>query len=76
MSVHLGPKLRLGPHFPEALLRGIMASMTRSRYRIFETEYPYFLTNTIVGWLPVFTRPEAVDVLYDSCGDTVSASAA
>ena len=62
----LGPKLRLGPHFPEALLRGIMASMTRSRYRIFETEYPYFLTNTIVGWLPVFTRPEAVDIPYDS----------
>ncbi|HEV8070151.1 MAG TPA: transposase [Planctomycetaceae bacterium] len=65
-TFHLGPKLRLGPHFPEALLRGIMASMTRSRYRIFETEYPYFLTNTIVGWLPLFTRPEAVDILHDS----------
>jgi hypothetical protein len=37
------------PHFPEALLRGIIASMTRSRYRTFETECPYFLTNTIVG---------------------------
>jgi putative transposase len=43
-----------------------MASMTRSRYRFFETEYPYFLTNTIVGWLPVFTRPEAVNIIYDS----------
>ena len=43
-----------------------MVSMTRSRYCIFETEYPYFLTNTIVGWLPVFTRPEAVDIPYDS----------
>ncbi len=30
--------------------------MTRSRYRFFETEYLYFLTNTIVGWLPVFDR--------------------
>ena len=40
--------------------------MTRSRYRIFETEYPYFMTCTIVGWLPVFTRPEAVDIVYDS----------
>jgi putative transposase len=40
--------------------------MTRSRYRIFETEYPYFLTCTIVGWLPVFTRPEAVQILFDS----------
>src|SRR4051812_13285583 len=40
--------------------------MTRTRYRIFETEYPYFLTCTIVGWLPVFTRPEAVKILFDS----------
>jgi putative transposase len=39
--------------------------MTRSRYRIFETEYPYILTCTIVGWLPVFTRPEAVQILFD-----------
>ena len=40
--------------------------MTRSRYRIFETEYPYFMTWTIIGWLPVFTRPEAVEIIYDS----------
>jgi putative transposase len=40
--------------------------MTRTRYRIFETEYPYLLTCTIVGWLPVFTRPEAVRIVYDS----------
>ena len=40
--------------------------MSRSRYRIFETEYPYFMTCTIVGWLPVFTRPEAVNIIYDS----------
>jgi REP-associated tyrosine transposase len=40
--------------------------MTRSRYRVFETEYPYFLTWTIVGWLPVFTRPEAVEIVLDS----------
>src|SRR5207248_7272828 len=39
--------------------------MTRTRYRIFETEYPYFLTCTIVGWLPVFTRPEAVQIVFD-----------
>ena len=25
------------------------APMTRTRYRIFETEYPYFMTCTIVG---------------------------
>ena len=40
--------------------------MSRTRYRIFETEYPYFVTCTTVGWLPVFTRAEAVDIVYDS----------
>jgi putative transposase len=40
--------------------------MTRSRYRIFETDHAYFLTCTIVGWLPVFTRPEAVQIVFDS----------
>jgi REP element-mobilizing transposase RayT len=40
--------------------------MTRTRYRIYESEYPYFLTCTIVGWLPVFTRPEAVQLVFDS----------
>jgi len=40
--------------------------MSRSRYRIFEEEYPYFLTCTVVGWLPVFNRPEMVDIIFDS----------
>ena len=40
--------------------------MTRSRYKIFESEYPYFLTCTVVGWLPVFTRPETVQIIFDS----------
>jgi putative transposase len=40
--------------------------MTRSRYRIFEHEYPYFMTWTIVGWLPVFTRQETVEIILDS----------
>jgi REP element-mobilizing transposase RayT len=40
--------------------------MTRSRYRIVENDYPYFLTCTVVGWLPVFTRPEAVQFVLDS----------
>ena len=40
--------------------------MPRSRYRIFETDYPYFMTCTIVGWAPVFTRPETFDLIYDS----------
>lgn len=40
--------------------------MTRSRYRIFETEYPYFLTDTIVAWLPVFSHPRLVDIVFES----------
>jgi REP element-mobilizing transposase RayT len=40
--------------------------MTRSRYRFGENEYAYFLTCTIVGWLPIFTRPETVQIVYDS----------
>src|SRR4051794_30170118 len=40
--------------------------MTRSRYRIFEYEYPYFMTWTIVGWIAVFTRRDAVDIVLDS----------
>ena len=40
--------------------------MTRTRYRIYETEYPYFKTCTIVGWIPVFTRPEMFQIIYDS----------
>jgi REP element-mobilizing transposase RayT len=40
--------------------------MTRSRYRIFEDEYPYFITDTIVAWLPIFSRPEFVQIIFDS----------
>ena len=40
--------------------------MSRSRYKFHEAEYPYFFTCTIVGWLPVFTRPECVRVIFDS----------
>src|SRR5439155_4711724 len=41
-------------------------TMTRSRYRIFEDEYPYFMTWTIVGWVALFTRREAVNIVLDS----------
>jgi REP element-mobilizing transposase RayT len=40
--------------------------MTRSRYRCLGNDAPYFLTMTINNWLPVFTRPEAVDVVLSS----------
>jgi len=40
--------------------------MSRTRYRIFENEYPYFLTNTIVAWLPIFSHPPLVEIVLDS----------
>jgi putative transposase len=40
--------------------------MTRTRYRIYNDDSPHFMTCTIVGWLAVFTRPEAVEIIYDS----------
>jgi REP element-mobilizing transposase RayT len=40
--------------------------MTRSRYRIYDNACPHFMTCTIVGWLPVFTRPEMVEIVFGS----------
>jgi REP element-mobilizing transposase RayT len=40
--------------------------MTRTRYRFSGDRQPHFLTSTIVGWLPIFTRREAVQILLDS----------
>ena len=40
--------------------------MTRTRYRFGDNRQPHFLTCTIVAWLPVFTRTEAVQIVLDS----------
>jgi hypothetical protein len=40
--------------------------MARSRYRFGESRQPHFLTSTVVAWLPIFTRPEAVQIVLDS----------
>jgi len=40
--------------------------MGRTRYKIYEPEKPYFITFTILNWLPVFTRKESVEVLINS----------
>jgi REP element-mobilizing transposase RayT len=40
-------------------------NMARSRYVITEPDKPHFLTCTVLEWLPVFSRPEAVDILLD-----------
>ena len=43
--------------------------MTRSRYRFGDfgdAGSPHFMTCTICGWMPVFTRPETVQIVLDS----------
>jgi REP element-mobilizing transposase RayT len=40
--------------------------MPRSRYRFLGDDAPYFMTMTVNHWLPVFTRPETVDIVLDS----------
>jgi putative transposase len=38
----------------------------RTRYRIHEAHATYFVTSTIVKWLPVFTTKACCDILVDS----------
>ncbi|MFP7753879.1 REP-associated tyrosine transposase [Thermodesulfobacteriota bacterium B35] len=40
--------------------------MSRSRYTFGEPDQPHFLTCTVVEWLPVFTRPEAAEIIFDT----------
>lgn len=40
--------------------------MVRTRYRFDAKDAPHFLTDTVVEWLPVFTRREAAQILFDS----------
>jgi REP element-mobilizing transposase RayT len=40
--------------------------MGRSRYKIYNTEVPHFLTMTIVDWLPIFANREIADIILDS----------
>jgi putative transposase len=38
----------------------------RSRYRIIQNEEPYFLTCTIVNWIPLFANAAIVQIVLDS----------
>jgi len=40
--------------------------MGRSRYVISNPQSPHFLTNTILNWIPIFTRPATVNIVLDS----------
>jgi len=38
----------------------------RTRYTIKEPNFPYFITCTVVQWIPIFTRKPYFDILLDS----------
>ena len=40
--------------------------MARSRYKIFENQQPYFLTCTVVNWLPIFSSRAVAQMILDS----------
>ena len=40
--------------------------MARTRYRFGDENYPHFMTQTIVAWLPVFSQPDMVNIVLDS----------
>ncbi|MDZ7925083.1 MAG: transposase [Marinagarivorans sp.] len=40
--------------------------MGRSRYTITDPQQPHFITLTVLHWIPVFTRPDTVNIVLDS----------
>ncbi|MDO9266954.1 MAG: transposase [Sulfurimonas sp.] len=40
--------------------------MGRSRYEIYEPTHPHFVTCTILHWIPIFTRVETTNIVFDS----------
>ena len=40
--------------------------MGRSRYRVLEQDAPHFVTLTVLNWIPLFTRPATVEILFEA----------
>lgn len=40
--------------------------MARSRYKITNATQPHFLTCTVLHWIPIFTRPATVNIVFES----------
>ncbi len=40
--------------------------MGRSRYKIYEPTQPHFMTCTILHWIPIFTRTQTTDIIFNS----------
>jgi REP element-mobilizing transposase RayT len=39
--------------------------MSRSRYKIYESEYPYFITSSFVKGYPLFAHPDVARIILD-----------
>jgi putative transposase len=65
-SFVLVPRLRLGTHCTRGSASPRYPKISRTRYRFHEAEFPYFITCTIVAWLPVFVNPRCVKIVLDS----------
>jgi putative transposase len=40
--------------------------MGRGRYKIYNSNYPHFLTMSVVDWLPIFANPEVAEIVLVS----------
>jgi len=40
--------------------------MGRSRYKVYEPTIPHFITCTILHWIPIFTRTQTTDIIFQS----------
>jgi putative transposase len=40
--------------------------MGRGRYKIYDTSLPYFLTMTVVDWMPIFAHPDVAEIILGS----------
>jgi putative transposase len=40
--------------------------MGRSRFKIFENSSPYFITSTIIEWMPLFSIPKIAGIIIDT----------
>jgi REP element-mobilizing transposase RayT len=40
--------------------------MGRSRYSIRDEQAPHFLTCTVINWMPLFTRPQTVEIILNA----------
>jgi REP element-mobilizing transposase RayT len=40
--------------------------MGRSRYKIYEPTHPHFITCMVLHWIPIVTRIQTTDIIFDS----------